>query len=79
MLDGTEKAMEIEIKDSNVDLGGGVNPALAFTLAKVSFDEVAKSQGNDEIIKTAITFKALYSQTDTKMIEAVLNNTVASY
>lgn len=78
VLGSTKKAMEIKIADANVDLGGGVNPTLTFTLAKVAFTEIARSQGNDEIVKATISFRGLYSMTDAKAIEAVLINDTAT-
>ena len=74
----TTKSMEIKIEDTNTDLGWGIHPTLTFTLAKVAFTEIARSQWNDEIVKATLTFKALYSMSDSKMIEAVLINDTAT-
>jgi len=78
VLGSTKKAMEIKIADANVDLGGGVHPTLTFTLAKVAFTEIARSQGNDEIVKATVSFRGLYSMADAKSIEAVLINDTAT-
>lgn len=79
VLGSTKKAMEIKIEDTTNDLWGGVYPTLTLTLAKLAFTEIARSQGNDEIVKATISFKALYSTGDSKMIEAELINDTASY
>jgi len=77
--DGTKKAMLIEIIDANTTIGAVSNPTLKISLAKVVFTEIARSQGNGDIVKQTLSFKALYSTWDTEMIEAILYNTTTSY
>lgn len=68
-----KKAMRIEIADS-------VNwVSLTFDLASVIMTEFAKTQDNDALVKQSLTFKALYSMSDSSMISAKLINTHSSY
>lgn len=78
-LAGTLKCMRITIQDTTVTIGASSNPALKIDLAKAKFTEWAKSSDLDGIVKETLEFKALYSQTDSKMLEVVLTNTVAGY
>lgn len=75
----TKKAIRIEIEDTNTAIGTWIYPKLTIDLASVIFTEYAKTQDNDWLIKQALTFKALYSMTDSKMITATLINTKVSY
>lgn len=77
--DWTKKAMLIEMIDPDTTIGATSNPTLTVTLAKVSFNEIARSQGNGDIVKQTLSFKALYSTSDSEMVEVVLYNTKASY
>lgn len=77
--DGTKKAIRIEIEDTSTAIGTWVYPKLTIDLASVIFTEYAKTQDNDGLIKQGLTFKALYSMTDSSMITATLINDKVSY
>ena len=78
-MNGTKKAMRIEIIDWNDTIWTSSNPSLTFDLASVIMTEFAKTQDNDALIRQGIDFKALYSMSDAKMITAKLVNTKTSY
>lgn len=78
-MDWTKKAMRIKIIDSNDTIGSSSNPTLTIDLASVIMTEFAKTQDNDALVRQSITFKALYSMTDSSMISATLLNTKSSY
>jgi hypothetical protein len=71
--------MRIKIIDSNDTIGTSSNPTLTIDLASVIMTEFAKTQDNDALVRQSITFKALYSMTDSSMISATLLNTQSSY
>lgn len=77
-MNGTKKAMRIEIIDWNTTLSSW-HPTLSFDLASVIMTEFAKTQDNDALIRQGLTFKALYSMSDAKMITAKLINSKTSY
>lgn len=77
-MNWTKQAMRIEIIDSNSTLDSW-NPTLTFDLASVIVTEFAKTQDNDALIRQWLTFKALYSMTDSKMITAKLINSQSAY
>lgn len=77
--DGTKKALRIEIEDTNNAIDTGIYPKLTIDLAKVIMTEFAKGQENDGLIKQGLTFKGLYSMSDTSMITATLINSKTSY
>lgn len=75
----TKKAIRIEIEDPTTTIGTLTYPKLTIDLSSVIFTEYAKNQDNNWLVKQALTFKALYSMTDSKMITATLINTKVSY
>lgn len=78
-LNGNQKAMRIEIVNGDVTIGASSNPKLVIDLAKIKLREPLISGDNNEIAKVAASFKAFYSASDSKSIEATLTNLVASY
>lgn len=78
-MDGVKQALRIQIADPDVDLWAGVNPSLTFDLAKVILTEFWKVQDNNGLVKQSLTFKGLYSMSDTKMINATLINSTSTY
>lgn len=81
MLDGTYKSLRIELKNTDVDLGGGVNPKLTIDLPRVHFFDWEQDRTNDKIVMQKVKFKALYDLSATKNIidSIVLINAQASY
>ena len=77
-MDWVKKAMRVEIVDWNTTLSTW-NPTLTFDLASVIVTEFAKTQDNDALVRQGLTFKALYSMSDAKMITAKLINSKSSY
>lgn len=77
-MNWTKQAMRIEIIDSNSTLSTW-HPTLSFDLASVIITEFAKTQDNDALIRQWLTFKALYSMNDAKMITAKLINSQSAY
>jgi len=72
------RALRIRLTNSAVTIGATSNPRLTIELAKVKISEVARSQGNNDIIRQTVNFKGFYSLTDAKMITAVLRNTLSA-
>ena len=79
MLADLQRALQIKFTNTDKTIGVSTNPSITINLAKVKFHEVAKSIGNDDIVMQTVNFEAFYSLGDTKMIETVLVNDVASY
>ena len=77
-MNWTKKAMRIAIIDWNSTLSTW-HPTLSFDLASVIMTEYSKTQDNDALIRQWITFKALYSMSDAKMITAKLINSQSAY
>jgi hypothetical protein len=75
----TKQAMELKMENTNVDLGGGLNPSLTFTLPKVSLSEWSRSDDMDNVIEQTVGFQGQFDATTAKLIEAVLTNGTASY
>lgn len=78
-LAGTAKAMRIDLVNSGVTIGNAANPRLKIDLAKVVFGEFANPIKINDVMVQSLSFKAHYSTGDTKMVEALMTNTVASY
>ena len=77
-MNWTKKAMRIEIIDSNTTLSTW-HPTMSFDIASVIMTEFAKTQDNDALVRQWLTFKALYSMSDSKMITAKLINSQSAY
>jgi hypothetical protein len=78
-LNGNQKAMRLEIINGDITIGASSNPKLVIDLAKIKLREPLISGDNNEIAKVTANFKAFYSASDSKSIEATLTNLVASY
>ncbi len=79
MVNATERAMQILIENSDVDLGGGVNPHLQIELPKVDFSGWEPDRSLDDIVKQSINFKANYDATNGIISTCELINAKASY
>lgn len=73
------KALRLELIDSNTIIWASDNPTLRIDLAKASFTEWEKTQGNDETVSQTVTFNWMYSLADSSSIEIDLINETASY
>ncbi len=78
-LAGTQKALRIQLQDATTTLGIASNPTLTIDLAKVIFGELSRPISVNNVIMQRLQFKAHYSISDTKMVQAVLTNLVATY
>lgn len=79
-LDGTQKAMRINLVNTDATIGAASNPELLLDFEKVAFKEVSFSRGLDEIVTQTLTFKVLYKASASKAISScVLTNATASY
>ena len=79
VFDGTHRAVRFELSDTNTTIWESSNPTLRIDLPLASMTEWDKTQGNDEVVSQTITFKGLYSDTDSSAINVALTNTVEEY
>jgi hypothetical protein len=80
LLTNATRAIQLEFTNTNKTIvGGSINPKITIRLAKVKFVEVARNIGKDDIVMQTMNFEAFYSLGDTRMIDVVLVNDVASY
>jgi hypothetical protein len=78
-LNGIQKALRIDIVNTNKVIGSSSNPRLKIDLAKIKFKDPVEGGDNNDIVKVTVGFKGLYSATDSKSIEAVLTNLETNY
>lgn len=78
-LAGTAKAMRLDLTNTDVTIGNAANPRVLIDLNKVIFTELSRAMGINDVVKQTLAFKAHYSTTDSKMIQATVTNAVASY
>jgi len=76
---GTAKAMRIDLINTDVTIGNSANPRVKIDLAKVIFTEISKVTALNDVVRQTLSFKAHYSISDTKMVQIVCTNVVASY
>lgn len=74
-----DRALQVKLTNTDKTIGASTNPSVTIKLAKVKFQEVARTLGNDDIVKQTLNFEGYYSISDTKMLDIVLVNDVASY
>lgn len=74
MLGDLAKALRVSFINTDVTIGASSNPTITFNFAKVKLTEVARSMGNDELIRQTLNFKAYYSLSDTSLLTATLRN-----
>lgn len=78
-LDGTKRAMRIQLLDTDTDLGSSHNPELYFDFYNVVFDEFSRSWDANDPLKQTLNFEALYSITDSTLLTCRLTNTESGY
>lgn len=76
---GTQKAIRIDIINSDVTIGTSSNPELKMDFAKVKFQEWELGGGQNEQVLQTLKFKAHYSLADSAILSAILTNTKTSY
>lgn len=79
MLADLTRALQIKFTNSAKTIGASTNPSITFKIAKVKFQEIARSISKDDIVMITLSFEGYYSIGDSKMAEAILVNDVASY
>lgn len=75
----TKKAMQIGFTNEAVDLGGGLNPSLVFTLPRVAVTDYDTSNDLDSIVEQTMGLTGELDTTEGYAVEAVLTNDQASY
>jgi hypothetical protein len=78
-LAGTAKAMRIDLKNTDVTIGAAANPEIKIDLAKVVFKEISRPIKINDVVTQSLSFKAVYSVADSKMIAVTCVNAQASY
>jgi hypothetical protein len=78
-LAGTQKALRIDLKNTDVTIGAAANPEIKIDLAKVIFNAITKAVKIDDVVMQTLSFKANYSTADSKMITVTATNAQASY
>jgi len=79
MLDGTYRAMRIDIVNTDVTIGT-TNPAIRLDLSRVAFDTWEATKPNDDLITETINFRAMYDITNGDIInDCYIVNEVSSY
>jgi len=80
MLDGSYRAMRLNLTNSDVLIGATSRPDFKLDLARVHFEGWERMSANDEIVTQKITFRALYDVTTTSIVHScTLINNVVSY
>ena len=79
VLAGTQKAMRLDLKNTDVIIGTVTNPQITIDLAKVIFKDITRPIRVGDIIKQQLSFKAHYSTADSKMITIAAINATSSY
>lgn len=79
LLAGTSYAARLDMNNTDVTIGATSNPRLYFDLYKVILQDAPPSYKRGDLTLIDLKFMAHYSESDTKMIRAILRNTVASY
>lgn len=74
-----QRALQIKFTNTDRTIGVSTNPSITFKLNKVKFQEVARAIGKDDLVIQTVNFEAYYSLNDSKMLDAILVNSVSSY
>ena len=80
VMDGTYKALRLELENTSVTIGVDISPKLVIDLPKVAFSDWDADYAMDDLVKQSISFTALFDITTGKVINScyVLNE-VANY
>jgi len=80
MLDGSYKAMRINLTNSDVLIGATSRPSFTLDLSRVAFDAWEPTRNNDELVMQKINFRALYDITNGNIVNScTLVNGQSSY
>lgn len=76
---GTKRALRIKITDTDTSIGGTYNSSIIFDLPKVSFTDVIKEWGADDVIRQNISISGLYDLTSNTSVNCKLTNITNTY
>lgn len=80
MLDGSYRAMRIQMTNNDTLIGATSRPDFKLDLARVHFENWEPNRPNDEIVTQKISFRALYDVTTATTVNScTLINNVTSY
>jgi hypothetical protein len=79
MLDDTERALRIELNNSDVLIGATSTPKLTVDFHSIKVTEFTRNFSNPDITMATIKFKAFYKLADSKLATITLINAQASY
>lgn len=81
MKNGTHRAMEIKLVNTDATIGASTNPSLTIQMPNVDFYDWDADYSNDEIVKQTMSFKAMEDVPNSLSIISTcqLVNAVASY
>ena len=75
----TERAMSINVTNTDVTIGTSANPGFVFTMPSVFFEDWEEDGDRSKITEQTIKFKAYYSIAAGKTIDCVVTNLQTSY
>ncbi len=76
---GTQKAMRIDLINTDTIIGSATNPSLRIDLYKVIFEPINRPFAVNDLVKQTLAFKAYYSTADSKMAVLTAVNAQTSY
>jgi len=79
LLAGSDRAMQLKFTNTAKTIGASTNPSITINIAKIKLSEVARSLGNDDLVRQTVNFEGYYSIADSKSVECIVVNDVASY
>jgi len=78
-LANSKIALRLDMLNDTTDLGSGNYPQLTLDVYKAHISDFTRNYGNGDLISASVSFKALYSVSDAKMIHAILINGQTAY
>lgn len=79
VLNGTVKAMRIQIIDTSTTIGASDNPTVTIDIAKVTFEDHESDGGLNDIMRENLTFKWHYDLANSSDIDISVINEQSSY
>lgn len=71
---GTTQAILVTLANTDVTIGVAANPTIEFQFNRVSLEDWAKDDANDDIVKQTMGFSAEYKQADGALMSATVIN-----
>ena len=78
-LAGTQKALRIDLQNTDVTIGTSAHPGLTIDLAKVMFAAPTRAVKLGDVVAQTLSFKGHYSTSDSKMVTIKAVNLQTSY